>query len=141
MNLENNIAKSIGRLYYLITKNLNEHHQSASTGITADQFRLLTNLWRKDGISQQKLASFLGRDRASVTRMADILEDQGIVTRIPDKDDLRIKLLYLTKKGRELEKRATECSKHIIELILKDFTSQEQSDFEYLIRKAIKNLE
>jgi DNA-binding MarR family transcriptional regulator len=90
MNYEQTLGRQSGVLYYLLSKRLNTLLAEAGLGITVDQFRLLTMLWKEDGITQQQLADKLGRDRAGVTRMTDILEEQGILVRVADKNDRRV---------------------------------------------------
>lgn len=140
MNYEKTLGRQIGVLYNLLSRRLNGLLAEAGTGITTDQFRLLTMLWREDGITQQQLAAQLGRDRASVTRMTDILEEQGIVTRISDKSDRRINLLHLTKKGRDLEPAAAACARQALEQMTKNFSETEESAFSQLLQRAIGNL-
>lgn len=139
MDFENTFGRYIGLLHGLGTKRLNDLLYEAETEITADQFRLLTLLWKEDGIAQQKLACLLGRDRASVTRMADILENQHLITRIADKEDKRVNLLYLTKKGKELEKKSAECAQKVLDEMTSDFSEEEECMFKTLLQKAIKN--
>lgn len=140
MNYEETLGRQIGVLFHLLTRRLNALLAEKGTGITTDQFRLLTMLWKEDGIIQQQLAAMLGRDRASVTRMADILEKDGIITRILDKNDRRIKLIYLTKKGRELEAAAAACAQQSLYDMTKDFSEAEEAAFSQLLQRATKNL-
>lgn len=140
MNYEETLGRQIGVLFHLLTRRLNVLLAEKGTGITTDQFRLLTMLWKEDGIIQQQLAAMLGRDRASVTRMADILEEDGIITRILDKNDRRIKLIYLTKKGRELEAAAAACAQQSLYEMTKDFSEAEEAAFSQLLQRATKNL-
>ncbi len=140
MNYEETLGRQTGVLYHLLSRRLNGLLAEAGAGITTDQFRLLTMLWKADGITQQQLALQLGRDRASVTRMADILEGQGIVTRIPDKSDRRINLLYLTKKGRALEPAAAACAQKAMDEMTRNFSPAEEAAFSRLLQRAIENL-
>lgn len=140
MNYEETLGRQTGLLYNLLSRRLNALLAEAGTGITVDQFRLLTMLWKEDGITQQQLAAQLGRDRASVTRMVDILEDQGVIARISDKHDRRINLLCLTKKGRELEPAAAACARKALDDMTRNFSEAEEAAFSQLLQRAIQNL-
>ncbi|TAH20090.1 MAG: MarR family transcriptional regulator [Cytophagales bacterium] len=140
MNFEKSLGRYVGRLHYLLTKRLNELLEQANANITADQFRLLTHLWKKDGLNQQNLATYLSRDRAGVTRMIDILENQHFITRIANQDDRRVNLIYLTKQGRELEPLAAECAKKCLDEMTSGFNDEEREIFASLLLKAIENL-
>jgi DNA-binding MarR family transcriptional regulator len=140
MDYEKTLGRQTGVLYHLLSKRLNTLLAEADTGITVDQFRLLTMLWKADGITQQQLAAQLGRDRASVTRMADILEEQSLITRISDKSDRRINLLYLTKKGRDIEPAAAACAQKALDEMTRNFSADETTAFSTLLQRAIENL-
>jgi DNA-binding MarR family transcriptional regulator len=140
IDFENNLARQVGRLSHLMGLRLNAGLQAQGLGITADQFRLLTHLWRSDGLSQQQLAVQLGRDRATVTRMVDLLEDQLIVTRIPDREDKRSNLIYLTKKGQQLEALAAQCGQAVLDQATNGFEPQEEAMLRDLLERAILNL-
>ncbi len=138
--MEKTIGKSISILNHLLVQKLNNLLYCQKTGITSDQFRLLTFLWEKDGISQQILVNLLSRDKASIARMVDLLEDTGILTRISDKTDKRVNLIYLTKKGKQLKFQAIFCAQSCNNMILNNFNENEKTEFERLILKAIYNL-
>jgi DNA-binding MarR family transcriptional regulator len=140
IDFENNLARQVGRLSHLMGMRLNASLQAQGLGITADQFRLLTHLWRSDGLSQQQLAVQLGRDRATVTRMVDLLEDQLIVTRIPDREDKRSNLIYLTKKGQQLEGLAAQCGQAVLDQAMDSFEPREEAMLRDLLERAILNL-
>lgn len=136
-------AKSLGRfvgwLNYQMVRSLNSYLEEAGAGITADQFRLLTHLWAKDGITQQELADKVGRDRAGITRMVDILEEQGVTVRIPDKEDRRVNRVFLTKKGRDVEKVARRCAQNVIEKATAGFSEAEKTQLSHLLEKSLAN--
>jgi DNA-binding MarR family transcriptional regulator len=140
MNYETTLGRQTGVLYHLLSRRLNTLLAKSGTGITVDQFRLLTMLWKVDGITQQQLAVQLGRDRAGITRMVDILEEQDVVVRISDKNDRRINLIYLTKKGKELEPAAATCAQQALKEMTNNFTAEEEAIFSQLLQRAIVNL-
>jgi DNA-binding MarR family transcriptional regulator len=140
MDFENNLGRYIGRIHYLFSQKLNQLLRKSKTGITVDQFRLLTHLWKQDGISQQQLALHVRRDRASVTRMVDILEKQGFINRAADKEDRRINLIFLTKKGKLLESIASQAAQEVLELSQQGFSKSQQAMLTELLQKIISNL-
>lgn len=140
MQFDKTLGKHITSLSYLLSKQLNKSLEEHYTEITSDQFRLMTNLWRRDGISQQKLAIYIGRDRANIARMVSILEKNGFVTRISDEKDKRINLIFLTKKGKELEHSAWKSVQDSLSKMTINFTEDEITQFEQLLIKAANNL-
>lgn len=141
MEFENTLGRFIGRLKYLIYQELNKELKKSNLCITGEQFRLLTHLWKKDGLTQQKVADLTYRNRGSITRMVDVLEKNGVIKRIEDKRDRRVNLIYLTDHGRELEVEAVKCVESIHEKITRDFTLEEIDIYSDLLKRSIQNLE
>lgn len=72
--------------------------------------------------------------------MADILEEQGIIMRVSAKSDRRINLIYLSKKGRELEPAAADCAQQALDAMTQNFSTAEKAVFSELLQRAIQNL-
>jgi len=70
---------------------------AAEFGLTALQARTL--LWLERPQAMRSLADHLSCDASNVTGLADRLERQEMIERVPG-DDRRIKLLSLTTRGR-----------------------------------------
>ncbi len=93
----------------------------SESGYDLDHVRMiiLINVHRHPGLCQSCFVDLVGRDKASLTRIIDSLENSGFLKRYPDSEDRRRKLLRLTSEGnrialeliqlgRELETRAEE---------------------------------
>ncbi len=73
--------------------------------LTPQQFGLLRLL---DGpISMRAFADDLSCDPSNVTGLVDRAERVGLVRRVPDPNDRRVRMLTLTAKGRRLRDRVT----------------------------------
>jgi len=99
------IKDSVG---YTLAQVCKLHRQRADNllntiGLHVGQEMFLTELWRKDGISQTELAEQLSLQPATVTNSLRRMEREDIVERHDDSDDQRVSRVYLTGKGRGLE--------------------------------------
>lgn len=115
IDYKRNMGRAVGHLNHQFLRKLDEELQNENIPLTAEQFRLMTVLWDGDGMSQQSLALRIGRNRASTGKMIDVLEKKGVIERIDDPDDRRLKLIFLTDAGRVLDEKARVCAKAIIE--------------------------
>ncbi len=52
--------------------------QNEASDVTIDQWIILCALWEKEGRSQTELSEKTYKDRATVTRMLDLLEKKGL---------------------------------------------------------------
>jgi len=84
--------------------------QLALNGIdmTIEQFKVMVTLWNEKSATQQTIADFVGKDKASVTRLIAGLEKRALIARTADKHDKRCNLVTLTPHGIALEKPTME---------------------------------
>ena len=75
----------------------------APHGIHAGQDVLLLALWMEPGLSQAALASRLGVEPPTITRMLQRLERSGLVERRIDPHDARVLRVHPTPRSRLLE--------------------------------------
>ncbi|MCI0624242.1 MAG: MarR family transcriptional regulator [Acidobacteria bacterium] len=74
-------------------------------GSTADQYVVLTVLSEEDGITQQELVRRIYSDQNTVAAMLLLLEKRGLIKRRDHPADGRVWCIYLTPKGRRLQKQ------------------------------------
>ena len=84
------------RLFQLFSKAFHKEGYS----LTFEQSILMKLINENEGVSQQDLSVLMNRDKTSMARAINHLEDKGLVVRIPSKEDKRKKIIYLTKEGR-----------------------------------------
>lgn len=75
------------------TKRMEEH------GLTPEQFSVLSELHKQEGISQKQLALLTERDQTTVGKILDKLVKKGLVIRSADPRDRRAFILLTTKEG------------------------------------------
>jgi len=71
--------------------------------VTVEQWMILLLLWLQEGVSQQYIADFIGKDKGTISPQIDGLERRGLVTRRTGTQDRRQKLIFLTTVGRDLQ--------------------------------------
>tara|TARA_B100001057_G_C22480608_1_gene806307 strand:- start:284 stop:721 length:438 start_codon:yes stop_codon:yes gene_type:complete len=79
----------------------------------------------KDGTPSTKLGPKMGMEPRSLTRMIKSLEKNGLIERKSDSKDKRLVKLFLTKKGRELRKKAREYVIHFNETIYENIDQKD----------------
>ena len=79
----------------------------------------------KDGTPSTKLGPKMGMEPRSLTRMIKSLENNGLIERKSDSKDKRLVKLFLTKKGRELRKKAREYVIHFNETIYENIDQKD----------------
>ncbi|MCZ8521867.1 MULTISPECIES: MarR family winged helix-turn-helix transcriptional regulator [Paenibacillus] len=73
--------------------------------ITPEQWNVLKHLQEKDGLSQKDLSYMADKDKTTITRIINSLEQHGALRRQVNPNDRRAFQIFLTEHGRELIKR------------------------------------
>ena len=101
--LRRSLGLFIGKANRVMEKRVNDNFTKAGYALTLDHWIVMMHLWSHDGRNQKALCQFAGRNKTRITRTLDSLEAQNYVLRVPDKEDRRNKLIYLTHKGKQIQ--------------------------------------
>lgn len=141
LEIKDFIALINGRASDAINRYMNKRFKEEGLGITTEQWSVLTCLWEKDRQTQQYISEQTYKDKASVTRLLDNLEKNGLVKRESSDKDRRINLINLTEKGYRLEKVANEIVRKSIEMSTNNIDMEDLQFIINLFKKILHNLE
>jgi MarR family transcriptional regulator, organic hydroperoxide resistance regulator len=105
------------------------------------QDKLLARLWLGDGITQMQLCEHLKCEPPTVTNMVKSLEQNGFIYRKRDEQDARVMRIFLTDKGRELEKPVDFKWKQQQEKLLHTILPEERLIIREIMKRMERNLE
>jgi MarR family transcriptional regulator, transcriptional regulator for hemolysin len=77
------------------------NQQVTANGLTYPRARALLRLSRRECMPQSELAYELELEQATLVRLLDRMEENGIIERRPDLSDRRVKQIALTAHGKE----------------------------------------
>ena len=134
-------------LYYLIEKTnkvVRRYSQlrfaEAGIDITVDQWLVLKKIGDSDRITQIELANALFKDRASITRILDLLLSKRLVHK-EEGDDKRAYELSLTGKGKKFTEGALSIVKDVRRKGIHTMSEKQQEQLRDSLQKIISNLE
>ncbi len=139
-NIENSLGSIIRRADRVLINRLNKHFRENGYDITTEQYRIFINLWNKAGQSQQELAEVTLKNKTSITRLINGLEQKKLVKRVPDKIDRRNKLIYLTRRGKKLPEALAVLAKKTLKQAQLDISEDDIKVCEKVLSKIIQNL-
>ncbi|MBC8368315.1 MarR family transcriptional regulator [bacterium] len=99
-----------GRMFQLVQRRFEE----ADLELGMEGFIILMRIHHNDGMDQTQLAESIGRDKPSVTRALDALENNGWLLRAVNPEDRRSHRLTLTEEGEDALERAMPMVRGII---------------------------
>ncbi|HMQ50248.1 MAG TPA: MarR family transcriptional regulator [Saprospiraceae bacterium] len=97
------LTNRVGRL--LANEIRKQSNMEEDWGIQPHHIGILVDLWMYDGLRQQDLVISLIKDKGTIARALDALENQGFLTRVADTHDKRNKRIFLTAEGIALKEQ------------------------------------
>jgi DNA-binding MarR family transcriptional regulator len=140
MIIEDPIGKLVNLTGRLLANRLQHNFRSSGYDITAEQWRVLINLWIQDGQTQQELSEKTGKDKGNITRLINNLEKRNVLVRIPNHADGRSKLIYLTKNGIECQKALIPIVQKTLKEAQENIPEEEMDLCKSVLKKVINNL-
>jgi DNA-binding MarR family transcriptional regulator len=108
--------------------------------VTRSQWWVLACLGRHDGMTQSDLANALELGKAALGSLLDRLEATGLIRRGADDTDLRVKRVYLSPAGTQLNKQMLVLSHDLSERILDGLDESQRHDLVDMMAKVKSNL-
>ena len=108
--------------------------------LTRGQYLYLVRICENPGIIQEKLAEMIKVDRTTTARAIKKLESNGMIERLEDKENKKIKKLYPTKKGAEIYTFIIREINYSNAVALNGLSDEEAKQLEYLLKKVCKNV-
>jgi len=131
---------------YTIDKCFRSYHQfaqknvrNAGFDITIDQWLILKNVAENPDITQNDLSKLVFKDKASVTRIIQMLVNSGFLLRETHPDDKRRVNLSITKSGEEITFAVEKIAIENRAAALKGVDPKLMGEMKEILQKIIKN--
>ncbi|MET3941823.1 DNA-binding MarR family transcriptional regulator [Paenibacillus sp. PvP094] len=132
------IRQSLDRISSQMRRNYSESLRELNLYVGQDN--LLYRLWMGDGVTQMQLCEHLKCEPPTVTNMVKSLEHNGFIYRKRDVQDARVMRIYLTEKGKELEKPVDQKWRQQQEKLLHSIPEEERLILRTLMQQMERNI-
>jgi DNA-binding MarR family transcriptional regulator len=105
--------------------------------LTSVQFATLVALNENPGLDATRLAAMINFDRPTLTGVLDRLEAKDLLVRMPDPQDRRARLLYLTEQGQQMLAEADKAAHRSRDVLLDPLPPAERKQFMLLLEKLV----
>jgi MarR family transcriptional regulator, negative regulator of the multidrug operon emrRAB len=133
------------RLIQRVTAEMNERFDAPlrKYGLNQTTFTALSVLYGSPQYTRKpsELSVFMCSSRTNITRVADELEQCGLVARTPNPEDRRQLNLTLTRKGRELVRKVLPGRRQDLRDLWAPLTGAERQSLELVLRKLLLQLD
>lgn len=132
------IRQSLDRISSQMRRNYSESLRELNLYVGQDN--LLYRLWMGDGVTQMQLCEHLKCEPPTVTNMVKSLEHNGFIYRKRDVQDARVMRIYLTEKGKELEKPVDNKWREQQEKLLHSISEEDRLILRNLMQQMERNI-
>ncbi|MEK4439193.1 MarR family winged helix-turn-helix transcriptional regulator [Paenibacillus sp. FSL K6-2862] len=132
------IRQSLDRVSSQMRRDYSESLRELNLYVGQDN--LLSRLWLGDGVTQMQLCEHLKCEPPTVTNMVKSLEQNGFIYRKRDEHDARVMRIFLTDKGRELEKPVESKWREQQEKLLQSISPEDRLILRELMKRMERNL-
>ncbi len=135
------LGMAVGNMMHDIFRLLRKRTNEASgVKLTIEQLGLLHAICMKNGdVVQQDLANILGKDKSTILRFIDSLEEKELVQRIVDTNDRRKNCLVASEKGTKIMQLFLSIESVLMGELLKDISAQELDTFYKVVNTVHSN--
>jgi len=127
----------INRLAHVMS--LDMERRLRAYDVTLSQWFVLKQLWKREGKSQVELQELLDLEKATVNGLVQRMIHAGLVQSKPDPSDRRVQRVFLTERGRELQRITPVLEEEVNARALEGFSDDERIFFVRLLARALRN--
>ena len=138
--LEEALAYWVHRVYQATRNESFRVFREAGEEITPEQWVILVRLWQRDGRTQTELGESTFRDRPTMSRILDGMERRELLVRRAAEEDGRAWRVYLTARGKGLEKRLVPVARALVERSLRGISRADLATTRATLKKVFDNL-
>lgn len=135
---ESSVGYQIRLTHRLLQRYL--HQKIAPHGVTLGMWYFLRALWQDDGLTQRELSTIVGTMEPTTLNAIKAMETSGLVHRIRNDQDRRKVNVFLTARGRQLEKQLMPLAIDVVEAAVEGFTPSERGQFLASLSRVQRNL-
>lgn len=110
-------------------------------GLYPGQLPALLCLWEREGISQAELCRLVQVEQPTMANTLNRMERDDLIRRVPDPQDRRRALVFLTARARGLEDAVTGAAALVNAAAAAGLSDAEQAELLRLLGKLTANLE
>ncbi|OMF65424.1 MarR family transcriptional regulator [Paenibacillus sp. FSL R5-0766] len=132
------IRQSLDRISSQMRRNYSESLRELNLYVGQDN--LLYRLWLGDGVTQMQLSEHMKCEPPTITNMVKSLEQNGFIYRKRDVQDARIMRIFLTDKGKELEKPVEYKWREQQEKLLQSISSEDRLILRQFMQQMERNI-
>lgn len=139
--LENALAFWVHRFYQATRRDMYRAFEAQGMELTPEQWQILVRLWECDGRTQSELCEATTRDPPTMSRILDSMTTRGLLTRSPDPNNGRTRIVRLTAKGQKARKTLVPVVRTLVERLEAGIPERDLEITRRTLQRLVENVE
>ena len=118
----------------------NLERRTLEFGVSAGQWPFLRALWNEEGMTQRELSRRVSMREPTTVTALNGMERDGLIKRVPSKEDRRKVHIFLTAKGRKLRDKLIPCVADVNAIASRDLDPADIATLRRVLLKMSENL-
>ncbi len=114
--------------------------ESQGFNITPEQFLVMDTLWDEGVLTQQQIADYMLKDKNSVVKLVDGLEERNLVRRTSNPKDRRQNLIEVTEYAMMIKDKVTKVAMEAVDKIINGIAKEDLQKFIKVLSKMAENM-
>lgn len=114
--------------------------ESQGFNITPEQFLVMDTLWDEGVLTQQQIADYMLKDKNSVVKLVDGLEERNLVRRTSNPKDRRQNLIEVTEYAMSIKDKVTKVAMEAVDKIINGIAKDDLQKFIKVLSKMAENM-
>ena len=114
--------------------------ESQGFNITPEQFLVMDTLWDEGVLTQQQIADYMLKDKNSVVKLVDGLEERNLVRRASNPKDRRQNLIEVTEYAMSIKDKVTDVAIEAVDKIINGIAKEDLQKFIKVLSKMAENM-
>lgn len=123
-----------------LRQRLNQRFLDSGYNISAEQWAVMVQIWNKEGMSQQEIVDVLTRSKVAVFKLVNGLEKKGFIKKLPNPEDKRSQLIFLTDFGKKIQKDLNMIAKKNLLDVSYLISEEEMNIFRSVLKRLLTNM-
>ncbi|MBR4802556.1 MAG: MarR family transcriptional regulator [Bacteroidales bacterium] len=138
------LNKQVGMFLNLVHNRFKQYvagiFEDEGLNITPEQFLVMDTLWDEGVLTQQQIADYILKDKNSVVKLVDGLEERNLVRRSNNPKDRRQNLIEVTDYAMKIKDKVTKVAMDAVDKIINGITKDDMQKFIKVLSKMAENM-
>ena len=138
--LEKAIGYVVNRAALRMKAELQRAFKANGYNLTPEHWAVMNCLWERQGATQTEIADSISKDKTNLTRILDVMEKNGLITRQSHETDRRSYRISLTRKAWKMKDQLIAIAEEVSEASTRGLSAKDEREIIRLMNIINENL-